>query len=167
MGEGLGVFYSFFISYMIEYIKDETIEYKWGFIYVAIFFFANLFSLVLRAQYLHWGTIMFLQMRRTLCNAMFNKVERLSIKSLSETESGKLVAIISSDLFAIEGGMALRPIIVGGPVITVCTIIFIAFYYTWWFAIVVLVIWVITFTMQMGAGAWSNSLKSKEAECTD
>ena len=60
IAEGLGIFYSFFISYMILFIKDKKICDYWGYYYVGVFFLANLFSLVLRAQYLHWGTIMFL-----------------------------------------------------------------------------------------------------------
>ena len=45
---------------MILFIKDKKICDYWGYYYVGVFFLANLFSLVLRAQYLHWGTIMFL-----------------------------------------------------------------------------------------------------------
>ena len=34
---------------MINFIKDKEIRDEWGYYYVSVFFFANLFSLVLRA----------------------------------------------------------------------------------------------------------------------
>jgi ABC-type multidrug transport system fused ATPase/permease subunit len=98
---------------------------------------------------------------------MFIKVERLSVKSLSETESGKLVAIISSDLFSIEGGMALCPIILGGPIVTLFTIFFVTAYYKWWYGLVIFCVWIFTLLMQSCAGKYSNELKGKEAACTD
>lgn len=40
-----------------------------------------------------------IMMRRTLCAVMFDKVAALSVKSLGETNIGKLISLISSDLF--------------------------------------------------------------------
>lgn len=52
LAEGSGVFYSFFISYMIKFIQEPEIEYWWGIIYVIIFTFCSFFSLVMRNNYI-------------------------------------------------------------------------------------------------------------------
>jgi ATP-binding cassette subfamily C (CFTR/MRP) protein 4 len=41
-------------------------------------------------------------MRRTLCGVLFDKVTALSVESVQKISSGKLVSMISSDLFALE-----------------------------------------------------------------
>ena len=48
-------------------------------------------------------------LRRTLVANMFDKILNLSLKSLVETESGKLVAIISADLFIVERQLCMVP----------------------------------------------------------
>lgn len=52
IAEGSGVFYSFFISYMIMFIQQPEIEYWWGIIYVAIFITCSFLSLTFRNNYI-------------------------------------------------------------------------------------------------------------------
>jgi len=49
--------------------------------------------------------------------ALYDKVVKLSVKSITETNSGKLISLISADLFAIERGLGLCPIIIAAPFI--------------------------------------------------
>ena len=43
--------------------------------------------------------LMSVRMRKVLVTAMYDKVALLSMKSLTETNSGKLIALISADIF--------------------------------------------------------------------
>jgi ABC-type multidrug transport system fused ATPase/permease subunit len=74
-------------------------------------------SLIFRNYYIMYGMISGITIRRTLVSYLFSKVARLSMKSLNETNSGKLVSLISADMFQAERGMAFIPHIVAGPII--------------------------------------------------
>lgn len=41
---------------------------------------------------------MSINIRKALTGALYNKIEKLTIKSLTETDSGKVISIISGDL---------------------------------------------------------------------
>jgi len=41
---------------------------------------------------------MSINIRKALTVALYNKIEKLTIKSLTETDSGKVISIISGDL---------------------------------------------------------------------
>jgi len=98
MAEGLGVFYSFYISKIIEFIQDPDRCYTEGIMHTAIFFLANFFCVLLRQHWIQLGMFASLKLRRVLAAKMFAKVEKLSMRSLSETDSGKLVSVVSGDL---------------------------------------------------------------------
>ena len=51
-----------------------------------------------------------------LSHLLFDKVTALSIESLAKTSSGKLIAMISSDLFAVERTFTFAPLIIVSPV---------------------------------------------------
>ena len=59
------------------------------------------------------------RMRRCLISFLFDKVTKLSVKSMTETNSGKLISMISSDLFHIERGVALYPLLFAAPFINI------------------------------------------------
>ena len=88
-----------------------------------------------------------IKVRRTLVNSMFKKVGKLSMKSLSMTNSGKLVSLISADLFAIERGLSFCSMIIASPVVHVTSYIIIGFYYSWEYALIVFATWIFTFLM--------------------
>jgi ABC-type multidrug transport system fused ATPase/permease subunit len=66
------------------------------------------------------------------------------MKSLNATNSGKLVSLISSDLFQTEKGVAFIPQIVAGPCVTAIAICLIGFYYKWVYALITFGVWFIT-----------------------
>jgi len=49
--------------------------------------------------------------RKVLVTAMFNKVAKLSMKSLTRTNSGKLVTLISADILNLERSMTMSPVL--------------------------------------------------------
>jgi len=108
-----------------------------------------------------------IRIRRTLVAAMFRKVERLSMKSLSETSSGKLVSIISSDLFQVERGLAFTPLVLASPLVNVLSFGIVGFVYSWEYAGIIFLVWVVTVLMQIGTGACGMKQKRAEAMYTD
>ena len=106
-------------------------------------------------------------MRRTLIAALFEKVARLSIKSVSETNSGKLVSLVSSDLFACERGLGFSSMIVASPIVNIFSYILIGFYYSWEYAGIVFGTWIFTLSMQWLTGNLNKKAKGREAGLTD
>ena len=67
-----------------------------------------------------------IKLRRMLVAALFDKVKNLSMKSMTETNSGKLVSLISADLFAIERGLSFVPVLVASPFVNLWSYYFLA-----------------------------------------
>lgn len=118
LSETFGVFYSYFIGFMIRYIKDEEETSKLeGLKLVGIFFVSQLLAQNFRNRYILGGFFTTVKLRRTLVAAMYDKVARLSMKSMTETNSGKLISLISADLFSVERGLSFFPLLVAAPII--------------------------------------------------
>jgi hypothetical protein len=72
------------------------------------------------------GTTIAIKIRRTLVAALYDKVVNLSMKSMTETNSGKLISLISADLFGVERGLSFFPIVLASPFINI-----LAYYFLW------------------------------------
>jgi ABC-type multidrug transport system fused ATPase/permease subunit len=100
--ECVGIYYSIFIMYLAEYIRDESMHYSRGIWLIALFLFMNMFVIILRNRYIQYGYMTSIKMRRTLVAVMFDKVGVLSVESLQKTNGAKIITLISADLFALE-----------------------------------------------------------------
>ena len=58
-----------------------------------------------------------INIRKALTGILYNKIERLTIKSLTETDSGKVISIISGDLQGLTRPMCFITIILIAPII--------------------------------------------------
>jgi multidrug transporter EmrE-like cation transporter len=87
-------------------------------------------------------------MRRTLCAALFDKVVQFSMKSMTETNSGKLISLISADLFIVERGLSVFPLNFAAPFISLftCYLLYskVGIYYT----SMIFIIWAFTMSLQ-------------------
>lgn len=81
-------------------------------------------------------------MRRTLVTVIFDKVVKLSMKSLIATNSGKLISVISADLFAIEKTLAFSPLIITFPFVNIFAYILIGFTNSWIDSLIVFGVWI-------------------------
>ena len=68
---------------------------------------------------------MAIRMRKAIVSTMYDKVGNLSSKSLTETNSGKLITIISGDVFNVERAVCLTPILFATPLVTVLCLFYI------------------------------------------
>ena len=83
---------------LIGYIgnPDETI--KDGLIYLGIFSMFMIGASVFRNLFIFSGYIFSVNLRKVMISAVYEKVTRLSTKSITETNSGKLITIVSGDI---------------------------------------------------------------------
>lgn len=82
-------------------------------------------------------------MRRTLITTLYDKVVSLSMKSMTETNSGKLISLISSDLLSVESGLGYSPIILVAPIVNIIAYIFLAQIVGIKYTMVVIGLWII------------------------
>jgi hypothetical protein len=86
------------LLYILRYLKDDDAPWTDGAKLVSIFAALILVGNFLRNYYVFNGLTMGVRIRKTLVGGMFNKVGRMSLKSMARTNSGKLVALISADI---------------------------------------------------------------------
>ena len=101
--ECLGVYQSLYIVHLADFIRsDQDFHWSEGLWRVALFVIMNFITLLTRNRYIFFGYMTGIKMRRQICNLMYDKVTSLSVESLQKTDAGKLVTLISNDMFSIE-----------------------------------------------------------------
>ena len=89
----------YLIRYLALYIAKPESDINEAALLMALFTVATFTASILRNFYIYYGYSMALEMRKVLVSAIFDKVSRISMRSLTETNSGKLITLISSDIF--------------------------------------------------------------------
>ena len=84
---------------------------------MAVFLFLMFISMFCRSRQIHNGFIVGSRIRRTLICAIYDKVSRLSVKSLSSINSGKLVSLVSSDLYQVEKPLGMLSMFLSAPIL--------------------------------------------------
>ena len=133
---------------MIRYIKDPNRETSEGLKMIFIFIAAQFLGQVFRNRYILEGFVTAVRVRRVLVSALYNKVVRLSVKSMTETSSGKLISLISADLFQIERGLSFVAVVVASPIINIAAYIVLGFMIGWWYTFVVVGCWILLMIAQ-------------------
>ena len=96
LAESIAVFYADFVGKMIEYIEDPEADPKYGIIFGVIFCSAQLVALILRSYVYDMGVVLAIRLRKVLVAALYRKTIHLSMKSMTETNSGKLISLTMS-----------------------------------------------------------------------
>ena len=106
-------------------------------------------------------------MRKAIVSTMYDKVGNLSSKSLTETNSGKLITIISGDVFNVERAVCLTPILFATPLVTVLCL-----FYIYWgsgieYAGITLAVWFSCIFGQFYVNSITRKLRSQDALLSD
>ena len=152
---------------MISYIKEENAPMSRGVQLVTIFFTAQLIAQIFRNRYILGGFETSIKLRRTLVAALYDKVVNLSMKSMTETNSGKLISLISADLFSVEKGLSFFPILLAGPIINFFAYIFLAKQVGIIYTFVTFGFWLFLMCLQYLSSSLSKKLKATESGIND
>ena len=136
-------------------------------IYLSIFGGSVMLSAIIRNFYIYYGYVMALEMRKTVISAMYDKVTKLSMRSLTETNSGKLIAIVSSDIFTLERPFSVAPFVLAAPFIHLYCYMLIWYVAGWPYAIIVASMWDLTYLLQMCTANLQKKMKQTEAMRND
>lgn len=167
IAESVTVSYVYFLKYLFAFLKDPNLSATTGVWYVCVYSFAVLFSTFFRNYYMYLGYVIAIRLRKAVVSAMYDKVGNLSTKSLTETNSGKLITIISGDIFNVERAICILPILPTSPIITLLCMGYIWWGSGWEYAIYTLVIWLACIGGQAIVNHFTKVLKAKEAVLSD
>lgn len=144
------LFYSYLLLYILKYLKDDCAVWTDGLRLVLIFAGLILVGNFIRNYYVFNGLVMGVRVRKTLVGAMFNKVGRMSMKSMARTNSGKLVALISADIMQIERPITLICVALSGGFLNITVFLIIGFLFQKWIYVAFIAgVWVVMLTAQI------------------
>lgn len=159
--------YVYCLFYLFDYIKDPDQPYTKGIWMCAAYGFACWVATIFRNYYMFMGYMMAIRLRKAIVSAMYDKVAKLSTKSLTETNSGKLITIISGDIFNVERAICILPIFPAAPLITLLCMYYISRNNGWWYSLVTLAVWIGCLIGQAICNHYTKILKAKDAVLSD
>jgi ABC-type multidrug transport system fused ATPase/permease subunit len=152
---------------LLIYINTPDEPITKGVWLVVVYSLAILIATFFRNYYIFKGYVVAVRMRKTLVSAMYDKVGVLSMKSLTETNSGKLITIISGDIFNVERATTMTPILPAAPLVTLLCLFYIAWGSGIEFAGYTLIIWLLTILGQFCCNQINKKIKAKESILND
>ena len=155
------------IRFLSEYLLKKESDMKEASALVALFSVSLVCGSLLRNFYIYYGYIMALEIRKTLISAMYDKVNKLSMRSLTETNSGKLITLVSSDILRLERSLAMAPFGMASPFINLVCYGLIWYIAGWPYAVVIFGLWMITILLQVCTARKQNMMKQHEAMSND
>lgn len=143
MAELMAIGFTSFIVFLIRYLQDPDAPLRDGIIYICIFAFMMCSSSLFRNYFFFTAYSWAINMRKAIFASMLQKAMRLSMKSMTETNSGKLVTIVNSDIQQMERGLSFVPLIIVAPVINIFAYIIIGFQCGWMYSGITCLIWIV------------------------
>jgi len=137
------------IRYLAQYLMKEESNRTEAAVLLVIFCVSTFAGALLRNFYIYLGYVMSLEVRKLLIAAMYDKVSKLSMRSLTETNSGKLITLVSSDIFTLERPLAMTPFFVAAPFVNIVCYLLVWQLAGWEYAVAVFGLWMLTFLLQM------------------
>jgi len=132
-----------FLMFLVRYIRDDEASTTRGITLVAIFTGIMVLSSCFRNAWYFWGLKNAIQVRKTLVAALYTKITKLSMKSLTETNSGKLITLVSGDIQAVERALPIVPTIFAVPFINLIAYTVLGVTSGWEFALWTFIVWII------------------------
>lgn len=167
MAEGLAVGFTSFIVYLIRYLKDAEAVLSEGIVLVAILAAMMIISFLFRNYFLFAAYNWAIKMRKSIFSALLEKVTKLSMKAMTETNSGKLITIVNADIQQVERSLSLLPLIVVAPLINILAYVIIGLQCGWAYSGITCAIWLVILACQHFAAKQGSSLKAKESSSND
>ena len=125
---------------------------KVGAIRCAVFTAAAFVSCVLKGSIVQNGLILGVKIRKILVSSLYDKLGKLSMKAITSTNSGKLITLVSGDIFMIERGLAFSPMILTTPLTNIAVVILVGVTSHWSNSIIVFVFYVGMLMLQTFSG---------------
>jgi len=166
-GEFIAISYIYCLKFLFASLKDESAHYTTGIWMVCAYALAILMTITLRNQLYFHGYNVAVTMRKVIMTALYGKVSKLSLKSLAETNSGKLITIISSEMFTIERYSAMLPMVIMCPFIVALCMVYIAIEEGVIYAVITMVGFIFCVGGQTLCNHFAKNYKQRESYLSD
>lgn len=157
----------FLIRYLAQYLTEEENDTQKAAMLVGGFALCTLLSSLLKNFYIYYGYIMSLEFRKIMVAAIYDKVGKLSMRSLTETNSGKLITLASSDIFTLERPLSMAPFALVAPIMNLASYGLIWYISGWQYAVIIFGLWILMFLSQMLVARMQKGNKQAEAMRND
>lgn len=114
-----------------------------------MFCLAIIISSLARNYYYYFASRIIIKIRKILITLLYDKASRLCLRSLVKLNSGKLITMISTEIFTLERGLTMVPIVFAAPFINIICYVFIVDMVGWEYALSTFFVWLIVFILQM------------------
>lgn len=152
VSDQLTLIYIYMTLYIIDWLVDPAGTTRRGVILCSIFSALIISSLILKNMMIFYGVIMAAKVRKVLVSSLYDKVGSLSIKAVTSTNSGKLVTLVSADIFMMERALSMAPMLFAAPFSNLSVVLAIGFTTGWINAGIVVVVWIIMMAAQFKSG---------------
>ena len=102
-----------------------------------------IFSFLFRNYFFFISYVWAINMRKSIFSSILDKITKLSMKSMTETNSGKLITIVNADIQQMERSMSLLPLIIVAPLINLIAYAIIWLQSGWTYSVFTFIIWII------------------------
>ena len=167
LADCMAIGYTTFLIVFIKHIKDPESTITQGCWKLAIYIVLIICFSTLKNMQIFHGMYVATQLRKTIILSMYTKVTRLSVKSLTETNSGKLITIVSGDIQAIERQLGLVPSVFTAPFINIIAYVVIGLTSGWEFSAITFCIWIVIMVCQHYSSKKLKDIKMKESKFSD
>lgn len=167
LSECLVIAFTTFLITLIGYLKDPEAEVYLGVVYVAVFAVLMLAASLLRNEQQLLGFKTAIRSRKCLTAALYTKISRLSVRSLAETNSGKLITIVSGDLQAVTPMMGLVAMIFAAPFVNLVAFLVLGYTSGWQNASITIAIWFVILICQHFTAVQTRKFKLAEGKHND
>ena len=167
LGELTTLFQSWWIGFIIKFLLNENATTQEGLITIGVFVVAILLGQTVKSIYQMQGYYFALRMRKLLVAAIFDKVARLSAKSLAQTSSGKLITLVSADIFMIERGLMFLVFPWCSLIINISAMTLLIITAGWQYGLITMTIWSCTMLAQIYSAKFVKMYKVQESGIND
>ena len=108
------------------------------------------------------GMIMGIKMRKILVSSLYDKLGSLSTESVISTNSGKLITLVSADIFSIERGISISPFFISAPITNIAVMVLVGVTSSWIDSAIIFAFYLLMLAMQIWSAGKQKNLKQQE-----
>ena len=148
------MFCTLWIRYLAAYLIKPESDFREAAMLLGIYAAAMFGGSLFRNFSVFYGYLMALETRKLLVSAVYDKLANMSMRSLTETNSGKLITLVSSDIFTLERPLTMAPFCLVSPIINIACYGLIWFIAGWPYAVMLFGLWIFTLLCQMWVSSY-------------
>lgn len=165
--EHLVMFSIYWSQLIIEWILDADATTSRGVMLCAVYTGVSILQVFIRRSSIINSYIMAIKIRKILVGALYDKIGKLSAKAVASTNSGKLITLVSADIFMIERGVAFTPLMLLSPITNIVVMLYVGFMFNWANAAIILGFYILMIILQTLSAVKQKKFKMDEGMQND